>query len=434
MGQTIWNNALSATTATSKASLAVATGVAAVPVVVKAGATAATVFTVFRAAAGGPLGLTLLAAPVVVDWLMTKDIRAKKVGEDVQWEKLDKLLCSKEPCQPEDRRLCFRNNTITACGSWTNTEEGRGSSFANAFASAMGGTVRGFDNYGWVDWTDKDGRNQGGPYGSPETRPAVIIPPSASWNPITVDAVRSIMENTPPAAGLPQAILDAGGTIPLSYVPSAYAPGSNFVPVDGPASISAPPVVRVTNDGTDTTTTTTTQKTDLKYDTGPHPETGQPVARVTATTNTTITTTVINNTTNNVVSNKTTNENNPSAPPVVTTPKDAEKTPEDYTATDAALPGQPTLYTPKYPRGIVGVWDDQKAQLNNTPLARLAPSLMPSVPGGGACPAMPINLTFTTWASFGVADVAPPCYVWDWAKAIVILGALLLARALIFGG
>lgn len=107
---------------------------------------------------------------------------------------------------------------------------------------------------------------------------------------------------------------------------------------------------------------------------------------------------------------------------------------EEAPAVDTPLPGLPKLYDPKYPDGLVGVWNTQKEAFKNTPLPQLARKLMPEVPMGGNCPTMYVDLSFSSWANFGSRDLAPPCYVWDWAKVIVILGALIAARALIFGG
>lgn len=107
---------------------------------------------------------------------------------------------------------------------------------------------------------------------------------------------------------------------------------------------------------------------------------------------------------------------------------------QDALAVDSPMPAAPKLYKPSYPNGIAGVWADRKAQLTSAPLTNLMSGLMPSVASGGSCPTMYINLNLTSWAMYGVKDVAPPCYLWDWGKAIIILSALLLARALIFGG
>lgn len=139
---------------------------------------------------------------------------------------------------------------------------------------------------------------------------------------------------------------------------------------------------------------------------------------------TTNTTNVTRNQAGDVVSTDTT----------TTEPPDADTEPEPERATDTPLPAVPKLYEAKYPDGLTGVWATQKAALNATPFASAAAQLMPSVPSAGTCPEMPVNLSFAAWADFGIKDLAPPCYVWDWGKLIIIASALLLARALIFGG
>lgn len=111
----------------------------------------------------------------------------------------------------------------------------------------------------------------------------------------------------------------------------------------------------------------------------------------------------------------------------------AEKPPETP-ARDTDLPPQPKLYKRKYPQGITGVFQEQRDLMANSPLFTLAKSLMPTVGMNGACPSMPVNLNFSHWANFGTKDLAPPCHVWDWGRAICIVSACLLARRLIFGG
>lgn len=110
-----------------------------------------------------------------------------------------------------------------------------------------------------------------------------------------------------------------------------------------------------------------------------------------------------------------------------------DKAPE-APATDTPLPEQPKLYKQKYPDGMVGVYKTARTAMGTSPLFTMAKDLMPSVAGGGSCPTMPVNLTFASWANFGVKDVAPPCQVWDWGRAIIVVSALLLARRLVFGG
>lgn len=101
--------------------------------------------------------------------------------------------------------------------------------------------------------------------------------------------------------------------------------------------------------------------------------------------------------------------------------------------TDTPLPDVPTLYERKYPDGIGGVWQTQKAAFMATPIGQLSVQLMPDIPLGGVCPSWPIALDLQAW-NYGTFDVAPPCWVWDFAKVVIIISALLLARALIFGG
>ena len=119
----------------------------------------------------------------------------------------------------------------------------------------------------------------------------------------------------------------------------------------------------------------------------------------------------------------------PVTPETPETPKEPEAPP-----TDTPLGEVPDLYERKYPDGMEGVWNTYKDQLKNTSLGTLASKLMPNIPDGGTCPQWPINLDMAQWAAFGTHDVAPPCYIWGIAKAILIVSALLLARALIFGG
>jgi len=155
--------------------------------------------------------------------------------------------------------------------------------------------------------------------------------------------------------------------------------------------------------------------------------------------NVTGTVTKVSQTTYNISYNNNTITNT-SSTVVTTTNPDGSKTVENQDsppaqdgATDSPLPDVPTLYTKKYPDGLEGVWQQKKDQLKNSPLLQLTNSLMPSIGTGGTCPSFMIPLDVGI-RDFGVHDVAPPCYVWDWAKVIVIVSALLLARALIFGG
>lgn len=175
------------------------------------------------------------------------------------------------------------------------------------------------------------------------------------------------------------------------------------VTVTGPAT-STGKVSTATNPASNTTTTNTT--------TYNHTYEGAKI-----TTNTVTTTNVTNNTTG-----------------VTTTQQQTtEEQPVEVPPTDSALPDFPKLYEPKYPGGISGVWTARKAELDASPLLNLLSRLMPTGFNAGTCPRMVIPLDVGI-ADFGSHDVAPPCWVWDFAKVVIIVSALLLARALVFGG
>jgi hypothetical protein len=99
-----------------------------------------------------------------------------------------------------------------------------------------------------------------------------------------------------------------------------------------------------------------------------------------------------------------------------------------------ALPDVPELYKRAYPDGMVGVWSDHKDALSGSAFLGLLPKLFPAISADGFCPSMVLDLNISRWALFGVRDVAPPCWVWDFGKAVIIFSALLLARSLVFGG
>lgn len=103
--------------------------------------------------------------------------------------------------------------------------------------------------------------------------------------------------------------------------------------------------------------------------------------------------------------------------------------------TDPDMPPIPELYTRKYPDGIVGIWQTKTAALTQTSLVTVLGQMMPTGITGGTCPTWTLNLSFgPDWADMGTHEVAPPCWLWDVAKAIMIISALMLARQLIFGG
>lgn len=104
-------------------------------------------------------------------------------------------------------------------------------------------------------------------------------------------------------------------------------------------------------------------------------------------------------------------------------------------AGDQSSPDHPKLWERKYPDGLAGVWSAKKTALLNTDIGKLAPSLMPNnIPQNAALPVWNLPLDFGLGMNYGSHNVAPTAEIWGWAKIFLIISALLLARALIFGG
>lgn len=229
----------------------------------------------------------------------------------------------------------------------------------------------------------------------------------ATYRPITTEQAQQKFEdviknnaNKPAVWDAIRDYWDKGGPIEIDQ------PLSVVGPAQSPASTTTTTSTQQTSGGPQVLTTTNTTVINYNY------------AGDTITFNQT-TTSVTRNQAGDVVSTSTTSTN----------PQPAEEAP-----TDTPLPPVPDLYTRKYPNGMEGIYDQYKDELKNAALVELARKLMPNVSDGGTCPSWPLNLNLAEWAEYGVHDVAPPCWIWDVARAILILSALLLARALIFGG
>ena len=106
---------------------------------------------------------------------------------------------------------------------------------------------------------------------------------------------------------------------------------------------------------------------------------------------------------------------------------------EAVAVTDAAMPEVPKLYDRKYPDGMQGVWNTQKANLTAGGLAGLQSVFVPNI-SGGQCPTWTISANIGPHMNFGSGVISPPCWIWDAIKAIFVITALFLARRLIFGG
>jgi hypothetical protein len=204
----------------------------------------------------------------------------------------------------------------------------------------------------------------------------------------------------PPNPGVVQEVIDQGQSLPAGEL---TVTGPSTVP--GPTTIT---ITNTTNSGPVTTTTTTTNN--YTYNGNSVTNTGSK------------TTTETKDSAGNTTS--TTEE--------TTSPGEEEK-PEE-SPIDTPLGDVPKLYERKYPDGIVGIWNDKRQQLNQTQLFQLPQQLMPTGIAGGSCPTFKIPLDFVAFGDYGEADVSPPCWIYDVIKVIVLIGAAILARALIFGG
>lgn len=270
------------------------------------------------------------------------------------------------------------------------------------------------------NWAYCNGSNNGFGSGTYALTVRTVAPSSVAYLPSSeqefLDAV-SAKSGWPSSSNLAKAVKDSLDIDPLNYVP--------MVPLltTGPASVSSPIVKEITNDGTNTTEKTINKKTDLQYGTGPHPVTGLSVSTVTGTTNTTTNITITNNTTGAVTYSNST-VNNP-----------AEKPADLGELTDTPFAAVPVLYTRKYPDGLTGVWNQKIVEIKAAPLFSLVGNLMPTNIGvSGSCPAFSLPVNFGQWGEYGTLDFSPPCFIWDFGKAIILISALLLSRRLIFGG
>lgn len=99
------------------------------------------------------------------------------------------------------------------------------------------------------------------------------------------------------------------------------------------------------------------------------------------------------------------------------------------------FPGNGELWEIKYPEGLAGVLDAKFAEIKNTELFGLVNQLVPtSLPDGGSCPQYSFSMNMGSGMNFGSSSIEMPCIVWDFVRIVMLIGASLLARRLIFGG
>lgn len=93
------------------------------------------------------------------------------------------------------------------------------------------------------------------------------------------------------------------------------------------------------------------------------------------------------------------------------------------------------LYEKKYPNGLDGLLTAKYNDLKSKPVFGLVSQLAPSnLPNSGQCPTWSFSSNIGPKMPFGGGQFAPPCWVFDAIKIILLVTALLTARRLIFGG
>ncbi|MGJ7569630.1 hypothetical protein ACSFBX_03750 [Variovorax sp. RB2P76] len=351
---------------------------------------------------GGVPGAVIGAGtPLLLDWMNRSGVRQNpQTGEP---EQTDPTLCYVAPCTEYlgNPALGWQPSIALACSGsyWT-------------------GSTQNFKQNNWRVATvnpprcefdlvhPTSGASNGVGSGAVSTRSAP--PKSATWYPATPQAIRDKLYNsTAPTTLIVKELLEKGADLELG--PTR---------VTGPAEVTGDKRVRTLPDGSKVEEQDAIR---YGYDGGKVTE----LSRRTTVTNISPT----GERTPAGTSETTTGESESTAPPQ----SEGEKEP-DTPPTDTPLPPVPDLYVRKYPNGMEGIYNEYKDRLKGTPVAQLAKQLMPNIGDGGTCPSWPFNLNLETWALYGVHDVAPPCWIWAVGKAILILSALLLARALIFGG
>ncbi|MDH4569031.1 hypothetical protein E8E95_20310 [Pseudomonas sp. BN414] len=108
-----------------------------------------------------------------------------------------------------------------------------------------------------------------------------------------------------------------------------------------------------------------------------------------------------------------------------------EQEPE-YTFQDSELPEITPFYEQKYPDGFDGVWNDAKADFENSEFVSFMQSFVPSF--SGTCPSWSMNFAIGALANFGTIPFQSLCYIFDFIKVIMLVTAVFTCRAIMFGG
>jgi len=97
------------------------------------------------------------------------------------------------------------------------------------------------------------------------------------------------------------------------------------------------------------------------------------------------------------------------------------------------VPEPKSWYQTKYENGLDGIWQNFSVVIAQTTFISSINKMKECIPSGGSCPSWNFNADLGM-VNFGSQEIAPPCWLWDVLKGIMILSALFAARRLIFGG
>lgn len=144
------------------------------------------------------------------------------------------------------------------------------------------------------------------------------------------------------------------------------------------------------------------------------------------------TTTTTTNTIDGAVTSTETVEDTSTPDELSDDPAQEEEGEESYTFNDSDLPAVEPFYTQKYPDGFQGVWDSANTDFEQSAFVSFLNSFVPSF--SGSCPAFSMSFAIGGVANFGTHGFGNLCYALDFVKVCIMLGALFLCRAIVFGG
>lgn len=126
-------------------------------------------------------------------------------------------------------------------------------------------------------------------------------------------------------------------------------------------------------------------------------------------------------------------ENDNTPPEEAPDPTEQPEEPEpEYTFEDSPFPEVEPFYQQKYPDGLQGVWDQAKADIDNSNFLSFLRSFVPSF--SGSCPGFGMSFAIGNMANFGSHDFASLCYIFDFVKIVLLVTAVFTARQITFGG